>query len=117
MSYVKVSGVKQEERVLLVTYALRTSEKDYNPFFQALQQQGEWWHFIESTWLISTKRTPQEVYSAVVGNITTSDALMIVPITRPYWGYLPKEAWDWIDKHLPPAHPSGLEALIGPPRT
>ncbi len=88
-------------QVLLVTYDLKTSGHNYNPFFEALKQQGQWWHYLSATWLIATDRTPQELYNAVVSNITTSDHLLIVTVKRPYWGYLTKDAWDWIDSHIP----------------
>jgi hypothetical protein len=88
-------------QVLLVTYDLRTAGRDYNPFFESLKQQGNWWHYISSTWLISTLLSPQQLYSNVVRHITTSDSLLIIPIKRPYWGYLSNEAWEWIDANLP----------------
>jgi hypothetical protein len=89
------------KRVLLITYDLKTPGKVYNDFFQAIQTQGEWWHFLGPTWLIWTTKTSQQVYNAIVPNLTTKDSLLIVPIVRPYYGYLPKAAWDWMDERLP----------------
>jgi hypothetical protein len=88
--------------VLLVTYDLRTPGHNYNPFYEALMQQGTWWHYISSTWLIATTKTPKELHSAVVSHITISDPLLVVAIKRPYWGFLPKEAWDWINNWIKP---------------
>lgn len=95
MSYLQIP------QVLLVTYDLKTPLRDYAPFYEALKQQGAWLHYLDSTWLISTSHTPQQLYNAVVSHITTSDRLLIVPITRPYYGFMPKDVWDWLDKHLP----------------
>jgi hypothetical protein len=88
------------KQVLLVTYDLKAATHNYSPFYEALKQQGEWWHYLSSTWLIATTKTPQELYNAVVKNIVTTDYLLIVPVKRPYWGYLPQDAWDWINVHL-----------------
>jgi hypothetical protein len=96
-------GFLQPQRptqVLLVTYDLRTLAHNYNPFYAALQQQGNWWHYLSSTWLIATNQTPQQLYEVVVRHITTNDSLLIAPLRKPYWGYLPKDAWDWINVHV-----------------
>jgi hypothetical protein len=87
-------------QVLLVTYDLKATTHNYSPFYEALKQQGEWWHYISSTWLIATTKTPQQLYGAVVRNIVTTDRLLIIPVKKPYWGYMPKETWDWLDSHL-----------------
>lgn len=88
-------------RVLLVTYDLKTVGKNYTPFYDALKLQGTWWHYLSSAWLIATPNTPQILYTAVAPHLTSSDFILILPVTRPYWGILPKDAWDWIETHLP----------------
>jgi hypothetical protein len=88
--------------VLLVTYDLRTPGHNYNPFYEALKQQGNWWHYISSTWLIATRKTPQELYSALVGHIATGDSLLVVTVKYPYWGSLSKEAWKWMNNWIKP---------------
>jgi hypothetical protein len=88
-------------QVLLVTYDLKTANHNYSPFYDTLKQQGTWWHYLASTWLIATTKTPSELYGAVVSHITTSDSLLIAPIRRPFWGYLPRDAWDWLNTHVP----------------
>ena len=94
--------IRRPSEVLLVTYDLRTPSHDYSPFYEALKQQGTWWHYIPSTWLIATTKTPKELHSAVVSHITTSDPLLVVAVKRPYWGFLTKEAWDWINNWIKP---------------
>lgn len=87
--------------VLLITYDLKTPGRVYTSFFETLKHQGQWWHYLSSTWLIASTKTPQEVYSAIAPHLTMNDFVLIVPITRPYHGFLPKEAWEWIEKNLP----------------
>ena len=95
-----LAGILSTRHVLLVTYDLRTPTHNSNPFYEALRNQGEWWHYLTSTWLIYTNKTSQSLYGSVVQYITTSDSLLIVPVKKPYWGYLPKDAWDWINARL-----------------
>jgi hypothetical protein len=88
-------------RVLLVTYDLKTPGRNYTPFYEALKQQGAWWHYIASTWLVVTSKTPEEAYQALGPHLSIQDSILIVPITRPYWGFLPQAAWDWLEQNLP----------------
>jgi hypothetical protein len=81
--------------ILIVSYDLQ-SVNTRAAFFQALQQQGEWWHYLTSTWLISTDKTPEQVFNVLSPFMTTSDRLLIFELGRSYFGFLPKEAWDWI---------------------
>jgi hypothetical protein len=87
--------------ILLVTYDLKTSGHNYTPFYEALKTQGtSWWHYLSSTWLIDTNKTPKQLYDAVVPHITTNDNLLIIEVTGQYWGYLPKDSWEWVQRRL-----------------
>ena len=86
-------------QVLLITYDLKTPGKDYTPFFEALKKQGEWWHYLTNTWLIATGKSAKEVQSALGPHLTIKDFILIVPFSSGYFGYLPRDAWDWIAKH------------------
>jgi hypothetical protein len=61
--------------ILIITYDLRTP-KDYHDFYEAIKAQGEqgkWWHYMASTWLLSTMKTPQEVFDAVHPHLDKQD--------------------------------------------
>jgi hypothetical protein len=86
----------QEPNILLVTYDLKTPGKNYSPLYEALKTQGKWWHYLTSTWLLSTTKPPQQVFADLSPHLTSQDYLLIFTVGKPYWGTLPKEAWDWI---------------------
>lgn len=84
-------------RILLVTL-------DASPFvnkalYDALKKQGSWWHYMKPTWLIYTDKTPDEVVNALKPYMSRG-RLLVTPLTRPYQGLLPRDAWDWIKKHM-----------------
>jgi|HubBroStandDraft_5_1064220.scaffolds.fasta_scaffold741642_1 hypothetical protein len=102
--------------ILFVSYDLR-STRDYHLFYEVMKQQGNWWHYLASTWLLSTPRTPQQVVASLMPQMDNGDLLLVVELahTSNYEGRLPKEAWDWINKELPmPAYysPTGFNALL-----
>jgi hypothetical protein len=101
--------------ILVVTYDLR-SPKDYHEFYEAVKLQGKWWHYMASTWLLSTTKTPTEVVDAIFPHMDPQDLLFVCELTNKYQGRLPKVAWDWIKAELPEYNYwAALHALAGPP--
>jgi len=89
------------QNVLLVTYDLKAAGWNYSVFYEKLKSQGAWWHYITSSWLIITSKGPDEVYSALAPHLAKADRILILPVRRPAFGWLPREAWDWINTNLP----------------
>jgi hypothetical protein len=67
--------------ILIVTHDLKTV-RDYTSFYVALQQQGQWWHYLTSTWLIDTNKTPQQVSDAIQPLLAPGDFLLVVEMGR-----------------------------------
>ena len=64
----------------IITYNIN-KEKDYTLFFNAIQNSGTWWHYIESTWIISTPNTAQTIYNKISPYINSeTDFLLIIKI-------------------------------------
>ena len=40
--------------LFLISYDLRHINKDYSKLYDAIKNEGEWRHILESTWLIKT---------------------------------------------------------------
>jgi hypothetical protein len=98
--------------ILIITYDLR-SPQDYHNFYEVVKQQGKWWHYMASTWLLSTQKTPQEVVDAVLPHMDTQDFLLVCELSNKYQGRLPKPAWEWIKQELPENNLANLYALSG----
>lgn len=86
-------------RKYLITYTLKTPNWNYSGFFAAIQSLGTWWHYLDSTWIIKNSiYTPQQMYAKVAPFISKKDHILIVEIVpNNKEGYLPKDAWDWIN--------------------
>ena len=97
--------------ILVVSYDLK-SARDYTPFYEALKQQGSWWHYLASTWLISTDSSPAQVVEAVRPFMDSPDFLLVAEMGKLHQGYLPKPAWDWIeDTRNPRCVPCSLRGV------
>lgn len=99
--------------ILIVSYDLKEA-RDYTPFYEILKKQGNisWWHYLTSTWLLSTTQTAQQVVDAIKPYMGAQDFLLVGEFGPNYTGWLPKEAWDWIQEQVQPLLPGvGFNAL------
>ncbi|MDP3722942.1 MAG: hypothetical protein Q8R91_05530 [Candidatus Omnitrophota bacterium] len=85
--------------ILLVTYDLKSPSTEYLPLYEYLKTQDNWMHYIASTWLIKTSKTPNEIVDGIKPHLREGDHVMVVKFDRPYQGWMPKRAWEWIDAH------------------
>lgn len=89
-------------KVYSVTYDLKTPGRDYTPLYTALKSSPKWWHYLESTWLIATLESPVQLYNRLVPTITNNDRLLIIEVRNNAQGWLPKDAWQWINENVQP---------------
>jgi hypothetical protein len=85
----------------LVTYNLKTKGQNYAPLYEALKASDAWWHYIDSSWLIKTTETPDQIWKRLVPHITGSDFMLIIEVRDNAQGWLPAKAWEWIHANVP----------------
>lgn len=89
---------------VLITYDLNSPGQKYEGLHQAIKAQGAWWKDLESTWLVVTSRSPQEVFNALKPFIDGTDRAIVVDIAgQNYAGWLTDEAWTWLRKNVGPS--------------
>jgi hypothetical protein len=86
-------------RIVIVTYNLKGAATGYTAFYEAIKAQGTWWHYLPSTWLIVTSKTPSEITKALRVCLLTGDHLFVGTLQDGYSGWLPKDAWEWLQNH------------------
>lgn len=88
-------------RLLLVTYVLNNPNKDYATFFDAINSNSSnWWHFLDHTWIVRTDKTADAFAKALYPTIVKNDLLLVIKISKEYQGWLPEEAWKWLNEQL-----------------
>ena len=85
-----------------VSYDLQTTLfRNVTPFLQELQRTDggrTWWHFLTNTWLLSTPETAQQLFERLQPHLQAGDRLLILGATSEHSGFLPPEAWQWIQE-------------------
>lgn len=85
----------------LITYDLNSPGQDYDKLIKAIKELGPWWHYLESTWLVDTRRTPDQIVEYIRKMTDKNDYLLVIDVTGDtHQGFLPKSAWDWINQHM-----------------
>lgn len=87
-------------KVHIISYDLKKEGHDYSGLYEKIKQCGEWRHYLDSTWLVSSSKSAQQIYNLVKGSLDANDHILIAEITNDYYGYLNKTAWDWIRQKL-----------------
>jgi hypothetical protein len=87
--------------VYIVSYDLKKPGKNYTGLIEQLQHSPKWWHYLSSTWLISTKETPEQLYDRLSAHLDQNDFILIIEAGNRFRGWLPKDAWDWIQQEIP----------------
>lgn len=83
--------------IYCVSYDLNKAGQNYAGLYEELKRTGTWWHYLDSTWLIDTSESVQQITDRLLQRIDKNDSLLVIRVTREYQGWLTKAAWDWIN--------------------
>ncbi|GAA4168017.1 SinR family protein [Sphingobacterium ginsenosidimutans] len=87
-------------KVYVVSYDLNKSGQDYEGLYGELKKSPAYWHYLDSTWLIYTSESANELYDRIGGHIDRNDLALVIEVRRNYQGWLPEKAWEWIRQHV-----------------
>lgn len=62
-------------------------------------QISDWWHYMDNFYLIATNLGVNSLYSSVFPGIPGKHILIMKVDPNDSQGWLPKNAWDWIQKY------------------
>ena len=87
---------------LLVSYDLVGGQaRDYAGLHAELMKTG-WWHHLESTWILDTSETPDQMYERLMPYLHEHDRVLVLslPAGIGRQGWLPADGWTWIRRVL-----------------
>lgn len=89
-------------KAFLITYELRNlMTHNYTPFFDEIKKIGPWWHYLPNVWLVLSADNGVSLQNKLNPRIVQSDHLLIIEIRRDSGGWLPRDAWSWINQNIP----------------
>jgi len=88
--------------IYLITYDINSKFTDYNDLYDKIKSLGDWFHPLESVWLLhpNYKIDVNKITDKLRETISDYDHIFVVEITKsPKQGWLPKTAWEWLKKY------------------
>ncbi|ELA2977047.1 hypothetical protein RFJ35_005649 [Klebsiella pneumoniae] len=82
--------------VYCVSYDLNQAGQNYNALYDELKKSPGWCHPLDSTWLISTRETAQQLSDRLLKHLDNNDTLLVIGVTKEYAGWLTQDTWDWM---------------------
>jgi hypothetical protein len=83
--------------IYAINYDLKRPGQDYKALYEAIKTCGAWWHFLGSTWLVDTSLSAQGIWDRLAPHVDKNDYVLVIGVTRDSQGWLPQEAWGWIN--------------------
>lgn len=84
--------------IYAINYDLKQPGQNYASLYRAIMSCGVTWHYLDSTWLVETSLDATGITNILAPHIDRDDSVLVIGVTRDYQGWLPKEAWQWINK-------------------
>lgn len=85
---------------ILVGYDLKSGQ-DYKPLIAKLKSYPNWWHWLDSTWIIKVNKGVVELRDELLHFTYVGDRLLVVEVTGDHWAsYITEEANSWLDAAL-----------------
>ena len=84
-----------------INYDLKAPGRNYDGLYEAIKASGKWWHYLDSTWIVITNEDAKQIWSRLAPHIDKNDYLLIIEVLGNVQGWLPKDAWEWIQANVP----------------
>jgi hypothetical protein len=83
--------------IYAINYDLNKPGQNYEKLYEAIKACGAWWHYLGSTWLIDTTLDSKGIWNKLSPHVDKNDSVLVIGVTRDYSGWLPQDAWDWMN--------------------
>lgn len=92
------------KKLYSISYDLRQPGRDYESLYKAIQNCGEYFHALESTWFVRSDFTANEIYERLKDYKDNNDHIVISEVQPSnQQGWMMRTFWEWIND---PSKPS-----------
>jgi len=86
-----------ESNLFMICYDLNSPGQDYTELITQIKSYGTWWHHLDSTWIIKSKKTAVEIRDHLGKYIDTNDELLVVKFGDAWAGKgFEEKAYNWL---------------------
>ncbi|WP_326645067.1 hypothetical protein OG884_12060 [Streptosporangium sp. NBC_01755] len=86
---------------LLIGYDLNRPGQDYSSLIKEIKAFETWWHHLDSTWIVRTSKTTNEVRDVLKQHIDSGDELLVAELTgNAAWVGFNQTGSKWLKENL-----------------
>jgi hypothetical protein len=84
--------------LLLIGYDLNKTGQNYDGLIAMIKNTDDWWHGLDSTWIVKTTMTPEIMRNQLQNQIDENDEILVIDITgdAAAWRGFSEEASRWL---------------------
>lgn len=87
--------------IYLITYDLHGPGRDYSNLYSEIKSLGNWWHYLDSTWFVSSELGAGAIRDSLKSKIDSNDEILVVEIGKSWASYnLDTEGVTWLKQHI-----------------
>lgn len=88
-------------KTYLIGYDLMKQWQDYDVLIEEIKKIGNWWHSLDSTWIIKTNLNSIQIRDRLIPKIDNNDKLLVVRLKEEAaWIGFKKECSDCLKNNL-----------------
>jgi len=85
----------------MVGYDLNRPGQNYPELFAAIKSIGDWWHYLDSTWIVVSNQTAAQIRDKLSPHIDANDELLVATLTgASSWQGFDNAASEWLRNNL-----------------
>lgn len=85
----------------MIGYDLNKSGQDYTKLTEEIKKLGNWWHCLDSTWIVKSDSTAVEIRDHLKKFIDSNDELLVARLSgEGAWTGFNTNCSDWLLKNL-----------------
>jgi len=83
-----------------ISYDLNSPGQKYEDLKEEIKSLGIWCKYLESTFLVKTNLSQQDIIDRLSKHLDGSDRLLVTKVTGPIKGWLSETEWTWIKENM-----------------
>jgi hypothetical protein len=88
----------------MIGYDLNRPHQDYKDLIDAIKNLGTWWHCLDSTWLIKTNQSAEQIRNGLKAHIDSNDELLVASLSgESAWAGFDDKCSEWLRNNIQPS--------------
>lgn len=84
-----------------ITYDLNRPGQNYDDLFEAIKATGNWWHCLDSTWLVKSALSAAQIRDSLNTKLDANDKLLVVALSgEGAWAGFNSDCSRWLKENL-----------------